>query len=238
MKVLIVSDCSNSLICGVTRKQNELINQLRKNHVAVLINPDDFFAVDIPYWHNLKAVLPNPISYYRLTRMIEQYDPNMIHIMTEGPLGLMTSIHCFLKGRPYTTMRCTRFELYLPRFSKLISMYLDTFHSFSKACISPSPTLALLNPHKKSVGILNGCNLQEFTNEGPYHYDIYKLPKPIFLYVGRISKEKGVEDLILAFLDANLEDLKLKIVGDGPLLNNLKKNRFPAQVGGRSDIDS
>lgn len=215
MKILLISDCSQELICGVTRKQNELIKNLRKNHVAVLINSDDFFAaVDIPYWHNVRAVIPNPISYYRLTHMIEQYDPNIIHIMTEGTLGLMASIHCSLKGRPYTTMRCTRFELYFPRLSRLISAYLDTFHSFSEVCISPSPTLALMNPHKKSVGILNGCNLQEFTSEGPYHYDIYKLPKPRWLYVGRITEEKNIQSLldIAPSLDGSVI-----IVGDGPL---------------------
>ena len=216
MKVLIVSDCPDSLICGVTRKQNELIKELRKNHVAILINPDDYFALDIPYWHNVKAVLPNPISYYRLTRMIEQYDPNMIHIMTEGPLGLMTSIHCTLKGRPYTTMRCTRFELYFPHFEKLVSVYLDTFHSFSKVCISPSPTLSLMNPHKNSIGILNGCNLQDFSHKGPYHYDIHKLPKPIFLYVGRISKEKNIISLLE--ISTSLPG-SVVIVGDGPLKN-------------------
>ena len=43
------------------------------------------------------------------------------------------------------------------------------------------------------------------------------------IYAGRVSKEKGVEQLIDAFLDSELKDFALKIVGDGPTLNNLKK---------------
>ena len=214
MKVLIISDCPESLICGVTRKQNELIKELRKNHVPILINPDDFFAVDIPYWHNVKAVIPSPLAYYRITNMIEQFNPHFIHIITEGTLGLMASLHYSLKGRPYTTMRCTRFELYFPHFEKLISMYLDTFHNFSEVCISPSPTLALMNPHKKSIGILNGCNLQDFSHKGPYHYDIYKLPKPRWLYVGRITEEKNINSLL--DIAPSLPGSVI-IVGDGPL---------------------
>ena len=214
MKILIISDCSDSLICGVTRKQNELMIHLRKNHVPILITSDDFFGFDIPYWHNVRAVIPNPISYYRLSSMIEEFNPHRIHIMTEGTIGLMASIHCSLKGRPYTTMRCTRFELYFPRFSRLISAYLDNFHSFSEVCITPSPTLALMNPHKKSVGIVNGCNLQEFSDKGPYHYDIYQLPKPRWLYVGRITKEKNITGLL--DIAPSLPGSVI-IVGDGPL---------------------
>ena len=43
------------------------------------------------------------------------------------------------------------------------------------------------------------------------------------IYAGRISKQKGVEELILSFLEADTHSLKLKIVGDGPTLDSLKE---------------
>ncbi len=44
------------------------------------------------------------------------------------------------------------------------------------------------------------------------------------IYAGRISKEKGVEELIKVFLKSKIKNLSLKIVGEGPALSNLKKN--------------
>ena len=46
------------------------------------------------------------------------------------------------------------------------------------------------------------------------------------LYAGRISEEKGVEELIDAFTRISDNDLKLKIIGEGPILKKIKnKNR-------------
>lgn len=44
--------------------------------------------------------------------------------------------------------------------------------------------------------------------------------KPFFLYVGRLSEEKGTEVLLSAFQKCNFQ---LKIVGDGPLAEKVKK---------------
>ena len=41
------------------------------------------------------------------------------------------------------------------------------------------------------------------------------------VYAGRISYEKGVEELIDSFLKSNLNRMKLKIIGEGPELNYL-----------------
>lgn len=46
-----------------------------------------------------------------------------------------------------------------------------------------------------------------------------------FLYIGRLSKEKGIETLIEAWLKIN-SDKVLKIVGTGPLLKNYKNKSF------------
>ena len=42
------------------------------------------------------------------------------------------------------------------------------------------------------------------------------------IYAGRISREKGVEDLIEAFLESNLDNFCLKIVGVGPEYSKLR----------------
>ncbi len=49
-----------------------------------------------------------------------------------------------------------------------------------------------------------------------------------FLYLGRLEREKGIEDAILA---ARAADVPLKVVGDGPLLQSLK-----AQGDGRAEF--
>ncbi len=45
--------------------------------------------------------------------------------------------------------------------------------------------------------------------------------KSYFLYMGRLSKEKGVLELINIF--SSLKGIKIKILGDGPLYNDIKK---------------
>jgi len=42
------------------------------------------------------------------------------------------------------------------------------------------------------------------------------------VYAGRISKEKGIESLIEAFLKSDIASMKLKIIGDGPARKDLK----------------
>ena len=44
------------------------------------------------------------------------------------------------------------------------------------------------------------------------------------LYAGRISKEKGIIELLESFNKSNVENLNLKIIGSGPLLSFVKKN--------------
>ena len=52
------------------------------------------------------------------------------------------------------------------------------------------------------------------------NYSTNKNFEPYFLYYGRISKEKGIENLIISMKNV---DYQLKIVGNGPLLEELKE---------------
>ena len=50
-----------------------------------------------------------------------------------------------------------------------------------------------------------------------------KEQKKFIVYAGRVSKEKGVEDLIKTFLDCDFQDVDLKIIGEGPVQEQLNK---------------
>ena len=52
------------------------------------------------------------------------------------------------------------------------------------------------------------------------HHD--KIKEDFIIYAGRISAEKGIKELIEAFIDVKYEKKELYIVGDGPDLKSLK----------------
>ena len=85
--------------------------------------------------------------------------------------------------------------------------------------------LVLTDFHKKYLEKLgvDGSKLFVFRN----YLNVNKSNQPTnnenyIIYAGRISEEKGVEDLISTFISCNFDDIELKIVGNGPLLSNLK----------------
>ena len=170
-KLLLISDCSSDHICGVTRKQNEIISNINNfGYECKLINTDMFWSFKCPYWNNVKLTILNPISYYIISDIIEKYNPNNICIITEGTIGLMASIHCSIVGRNYSTMRCTRFEDYFDNYliCNFIKLYLFMFHYFSKCCITPSIELSKKINHQNCVGILQGCDTQLFSPHGSH----------------------------------------------------------------------
>jgi glycosyltransferase involved in cell wall biosynthesis len=222
-KFLLISDCSTSHICGVTRKQNEIIKNINKfGYDCKLINTDIFWSFKCPYWNNFEITTINPVSYYIISDIIEKYDPENICIMTEGSIGLMASIHCNITGRKYSTMRCTRVECYFNNYliCKIIELYFFIFHYFSECCITPSIEYSKTINHPNCVGILNGCDTNSFSSKGEKYEELNKYKKPLWLYVGRITNEKNI--LILNDLSDKL-DGTIITVGDGPEKKNLNK---------------
>ncbi len=77
--------------------------------------------------------------------------------------------------------------------------------------------LSKINSSFKSVHVFpNYLNIynKEFTKEAGKQY---------IVYAGRISKEKGIEDLIKGFLNSKLDKFNLKIIGVGPYQKTLKE---------------
>jgi len=82
--------------------------------------------------------------------------------------------------------------------------------------------LVLTKFHEKIFKeIFSHRNVDVFPNFLQMHMSTSNQNKKYLVYAGRVSKEKGVEELIQAFLKSELEDYSLKIIGNGPLLKNL-----------------
>jgi glycosyltransferase involved in cell wall biosynthesis len=74
---------------------------------------------------------------------------------------------------------------------------------------------------------LNNKKIQKKNNSQPYIF-----------YAGRISIEKGIEELINSFLKANLRDITLKIAGEGPLLEKLKEKYQHSNINFLGEISN
>tara|TARA_B100001540_G_scaffold305286_1_gene316033 strand:+ start:4488 stop:5642 length:1155 start_codon:yes stop_codon:yes gene_type:complete len=91
--------------------------------------------------------------------------------------------------------------------------------------------LVLTDFHKKFIESLGNFKSKIYVHPNPLNLEIHtseQNEENYFIYAGRISKEKGVKELIEVFIDADFKEVNLKIVGDGPLLQTLK-NKYRNQ---------
>jgi hypothetical protein len=78
-RILLVSDCAEDLVCGVTRKQVELCRSLNATgHCCRIICATEFWGFHAPHWNEIKIALPSPWAYWKLSSMIEEFDPDTI----------------------------------------------------------------------------------------------------------------------------------------------------------------
>lgn len=79
-------------------------------------------------------------------------------------------------------------------------------------------TLKKKSAAKKVVIIPNGVNIEQFKSAQRKRYKVKEI-----IYFGRLFYDKGIDLLISAFTRLDIKGLKLTIVGEGPELENLKK---------------
>lgn len=237
IKLLIISDAWYPQVNGVVRTYEHLGEELRKRgHEVRVIGPADFpLRMPMPGYPEIKlAIAP----YRRLVKLIEDYNPNRIHLSTEGPLGWAGRKYCLKHGRPFSTSFHTQFPDYVAkRVARLIpalygfaheqgKKYVRKFHAPSKAMMVATPslrkTLASWGFKNPMHHLTRGAKLDQFY---PGEKTLYKdLKAPIALYVGRIAIEKSIED----FLEMDWHGTKV-IVGDGPSRAELE-NKYPDAV--------
>ena len=221
-KVLIVTDAWYPQVNGVVRTLSQTRDDLSAlGYEVFMLTPEGFFTIPCPTYPEIKlSVLPGS----KVAKFIRNISPDFIHIATEGPLGISARNFAKRNGFKFTTAYHTRFPEYIySRFRLRLGVtysFLRWFHAPSEAVLAPTKTVVddlIKFRVGKPVLWPRGVDLVHFSPK----LRRKKNPKPIFIYVGRVSIEKNIE----AFLELELDGIKW-VVGDGPEMAKLK-SKYP-----------
>jgi glycosyltransferase involved in cell wall biosynthesis len=223
MRVAIVTDAWHPQVNGVVRTLSMTTDALRRAGYEVLpITPEVFRTVPCPTYPSIRlAVLPGR----GVRRALDRFQPQAIHIATEGPLGHAARRYCVSRALPFTTSFHTQFPEYIrlriPLPITWSYAYLRRFHDAATRTLVPTPTQRdkLLAWGFRNLKLwARGVDLEIFQPADPVSWDY---PRPVAVYMGRVAVEKNIE----SFLD--LKGLPSKvIIGDGPDLDRLRA-RYP-----------
>ena len=96
--------------------------------------------------------------YQKVAGSLDAFEPDCIHIATEGPMGLAARRYCLHRGLDFTTAYHTRFPEYVQARSRLplalTYRWLRWFHGPARATMVPTPRIqhALEQPSQFSAG--------------------------------------------------------------------------------------
>lgn len=224
MKIAICTDAwlpqVNGVVTTLSRTRDEL--ETFGHEVQVFSPASGFRTFPLPTYPEIRlAWWPGP----RLARLLEEFTPDRVHIATEGPIGLAARAWCLRHGWRFTTSYHTRFpelvQARLPVPVGPVYRLLRWFHGHADATLVATPQM---RAHLQAQGFANvvlwgrGVDTALFAPTRRLPLD---LPRPVWVYAGRLAVEKNLE----AFLALPLPGSKL-VIGDGPDRARLAA-RFP-----------
>ncbi|MBV8653425.1 MAG: glycosyltransferase family 1 protein [Alphaproteobacteria bacterium] len=233
VKIALVSDAWTPQVNGVVRTLGMVSRELgAAGHSIIPITPDRFRTFPCPTYPEIRLAIG---AGRAVRRMIDESEPDAIHIATEGPLGHAARAHCIKRGLPFTTAYHTRFPEYVEArfaFPRAWSYaLLRRFHAPSGGVLVATDSI---RQDLASRGFHNlrrwsrGVDAELFRPYEDAERDFLGLKRPIFVTVARLAVEKNLS----AFLELDLPGSKL-VVGDGPLLNTLQRRHPEAHFAGK-----
>ena len=271
LHVLLVTETWLPEVNGVAMSLGQLMHQLnlkghqisllrpKPNHSSALCNSSESYfqvmqdishdlqvkGVSIPKYKELQFGAP---VYFKIKKHFQQLQPDVVHIATEGPLGLAALWAAKTLNITVTTGYHTQFHDFSRHFglgilARPMMAYFKWFHNTSQAtCVPSQKTFQDLYTlgFKRLYEVGRGVDLERFN---PIHRSEALRAKwgahsqhTVLLMVSRLSPEKGVDLVIKSFKALQQEQLhrvvKLVIVGDGPDKERLES----LAVGNKEDI--
>ena len=143
MRILLATDAWEPQVNGVVRTLTRIVAELREMGDEVeVISPDQFPTFPLPTYPEIKLAVG---AYEKVQERFKSFEPEAIHIATEGPIGLAARRICMEWKLPFTTSYHTRFPEYvsarLPVPLAAGYAYMKWFHSPSGRLMVATPTL-------------------------------------------------------------------------------------------------
>jgi len=230
MRIMLASDAWEPQVNGVVRTLTRVVSELEAmGHTVEVIHPGQFKTFPLPTYAEIKVAIG---VYEPVQERFKAFEPEAVHIATEGPIGLAARRICVEWKLPFTTSYHTRFPEYvsarLPLPLAAGYAYMKWFHKPSGRLMVATPTMREeLSRHgfRNISAWSRGVDTEQFHPRREGEPDIFEgLARPIFLNVGRVAVEKNIE----AFVALDLPGTKV-VVGPGPQLDELKA-RYPEVV--------
>jgi len=225
MRILIATDAWSPLVNGVVTTVRNTVRELEAmGHAVALVTPNGFRTLPCPTYPEIRLAIA---AGTRVARMIDEFEPDAVHVETEAPIGGAARRHCLAAGIPFTTAYHTQFPEYIHARCRLplpiCYRWLRWFHDPAAAVLVPTPEIHRRLSQRGFRNLAHwsrGVDTELFAPA-----DRLPLPgRPIFLYAGRVAVEKSIE----RFLELDLPGTKW-VVGDGPARAGLQR-RFPGAV--------
>lgn len=199
------------------------------NQLHIVTKDIQVKGMPIPKYPDLQMGMP---VYNRIKRELKQLKPDIVHIATEGPLGLAALLAAKKQKIAATTGYHTQFHDFSRHFgigiiARPLLTYFKWFHNASEAtCVPSQKTQNDLDKigFKRLVQVGRGVDLERFNPEHRsetlrQEWGAHK-QHTVLIMVSRLSPEKGVDLVIQSFKALQSAQLhramKLVIVGDGP----------------------
>lgn len=251
LRIALVTETFPPEINGVAMTWGNLVKGLlQRGHVVQIVRPRQASEEATGHWAGVDQVLAKgiPIPNYpdlrfgllsekHLMQLWRQKGPDVVHVVTEGPLGWRAVTAARKLHLPVTSSFHTNFHQYSRHYGmgllKLsIEAYLRKFHNRTLATLAPTQAVvqSLQSRGFRNVSVLSrGVALEQFSpsQRSVALRDAWGVGESdvVALYVGRLAKEKNVGVVLNAFsaIQARLPSARLVIVGDGPLRKPLEE---------------
>lgn len=228
MKIALVTDAWQPQVNGVVTTLVELVRELRAaDHEVNVVEPNQFRTRPCPGYAGIDlAVRPKR----RVAEVLDAFQPDAIHIATEGPLGWAARAYCLKRRLAFTTAFHTKFPEIVNAAIRIPLSWgyavMRHFHAPSSGVMVPTQSVLRMLERR---GIRNlrpwthgvDAALFQFHARVREWEPLASLPRPLALFVGRVSYEKNIE----AFLKMDFHGTKV-VCGVGPLEAQLKQ-RYP-----------
>ena len=180
-----------------------------------------------------------------MLRFLEEEEIDLVQVSTPGPVGIAALAAARLTGLPVVGQYHTdvpEYAMHLtgdPAAAAVVKLLVGwVYRSFDHVLVPTDWVGGVVRDlgvaAEKIVKVPRGIDLGTYSRarRDPSVFARWGVDGPVLLYVGRLSREKGIDHLLAAFRAVREEapETSLVLVGDGPLRAELERSAPPGCV--------